>query len=94
MKQIKEEMQGRGFAHFDWNCSAQDATIPLKTVDEIYNSVVYSANLQQDLVVLIHDSQNHINSAKALPAIIEYFQKNGYVFDKITAQTKPVQFSR
>lgn len=40
MKQIKEEMQGRGFAHFDWNCSAQDATIPLKTVDEIYNSVV------------------------------------------------------
>ena len=43
-----------------------------------------------DKIVLLHDSQDKVNTLRALPRIIELLKREGYRFAKITKNTKPV----
>lgn len=88
---VKAEIQRRGFIYFDWNVSADDAVPTGETVAQIYqNSINTRGNTQ--VVLLMHDSYGKQNTATALPAIIEFYQNQGYKFEVITSQTPVVQF--
>lgn len=91
-QEIISEMLRRGFVYFDWNASAQDAT-----VTPLAPSVIVDNCLQgigKDLVVVLsHDSAARSTTVQALPAIIEGYQAAGYTFEPLTPGVTPVILS-
>lgn len=90
-KELIAEMTRRGFVHYDWNVSSQDARLNT-TVQEIYNSVVYRAEEKDRSIVLMHDSSDKINTLKALPDMIDELVLKGFEFDILTRNVAPISF--
>jgi peptidoglycan/xylan/chitin deacetylase (PgdA/CDA1 family) len=84
-------MDEADYTVMDWNMESSDSTragIPAK---EIVNHVKSSA-LKHQVILLLHDGAGHSETVKALPDIIDYFKKQGYVFAPLTDKVKPIQF--
>ena len=87
-KRVLEE----GFRYYDWNVDVDDAG-RAKTSDEIYQNFVNGIKPGRENIVLLHDSEGHRATADAISAIVDYGQKNGYVFRNITDDTQQVVHS-
>ena len=87
---IIEEMTRRGFRFFDWNVDSNDAGGANWT--EMYNSVPADIAACYRAVVLMHDSAPRKNTVLVLEDIIHVLINEGYKFDKINDDTRPVQF--
>ncbi len=96
MVDIATEMTRRGYIYHDWNVIAHDDQKTIYSADQLYQNVVKSAKnkLDRDLTLLFHDNSTRKTTAEALPKVIEYFRSQGYVFEKITPETKPIQFNK
>lgn len=92
-QELMAEMLRRGFVPYDWNMSAQDATSRTLPVDEVIRNVMGSAAGKQRGIVLMHDGAYQKTSAEALGTIIDRFREQGFRFDRISANTKPILFS-
>ena len=92
-KELISEMLRRGFIPFDWNVASGDASSTILPTTAIVNNVVSGTLKTSRAVVLMHDSYYRTTTARALPAIITTLKENGYSFDKLTPQTKPVLFA-
>ena len=92
-QELMAEMLRRGFIPHDWNVSAQDATAKTLSVDEVIRNVMGSAAGKQRGIVLLHDGGYQRTTAKALGTIIDRFLEQGFRFDRIQTDTKPVLFS-
>jgi len=91
--QIMAEMLRRGFIPHDWNVSVGDAVASRITKEKILENIAkYSAGVSRP-IVLMHDSSNRQVTANSIGSIIDYYRKNGYNFDRITSDTKPVIFN-
>ena len=92
-REIIAEMTRRGFVYFDWNIANGDAASsklqPAKTLAE---NALKGAGSTRRSIILMHDSSVKTTTVEALPAIIEGYQKAGYTFAALTAETKPVAF--
>ena len=88
-QEIIAEMTRRGFVYFDWNASAQDATVhPRPAADSTRDSL---RGIGRDLVVVLsHDSAARGTTVDALPAIIEGYQAAGYSFSALHPGVTPV----
>ena len=88
-QEIIGEMTRRGFVYFDWNASAQDAT-----VTPLAPSVIAAGCLKgvgkELVVVLAHDSAPRGTTVDALPAVIEGYQAAGYTFSPLHPGVTPV----
>lgn len=88
-KEIISEMLRRGFHYFDWNASAQDATVtPL-------DPAVITANClkgigRERVVVLAHDSAARSTTVEALPSVIQGYLDAGYSFAALSPAVTPV----
>lgn len=80
MKQLKSEVEQKGFQWVDWNVCAEDAVGGHPSADTIYRNVVRETGEQTDCVVLMHDSSSTRTTAEALPDIIRWYADNGYTF--------------
>lgn len=88
-QEIIAEMTRRGFVYFDWNASAQDATLYPRPASAIAADCL--RGLGRDLVVVLaHDSAARGTTVDALPAIIEGYQNAGYIFAALHPGVKPV----
>jgi len=87
------EMLRRGFIPFDWNVSSGDASSTILPVNTITSNVVSGAVKTTRPVVLMHDSYYRTTTVRALPEIISTLKEQGYSFDRLTPQTKPVLFA-
>lgn len=88
-QEIIAEMTRRGFVYYDWNASAQDATIHPRPAWEITADCLKGVG--KDLVVVLaHDSAARGTTVDALPAIIEGYQNAGYTFTALHPGVKPV----
>lgn len=87
---IIAEMTRRGFRFFDWNVDSNDAGGANWT--EMYNSVPADIAQCYRAVVLMHDSEPRKNTVLVLEDIIHVLINEGYRFDKINNDTRPVQF--
>lgn len=88
-QEIIAEMTRRGFVYFDWNVSAQDATVKQQAASVITESCLQG--IGKDLaVVLAHDSAPRSTTADALPAVIEGYRAAGYTFAPLTPGVTPV----
>lgn len=88
-QEIIAEMTRRGFVYYDWNASAQDATVYPRPASAIAADCL--RGIGRDLVVVLaHDSAARGTTVDALPAIIEGYQNAGYTFLALHPGVKPV----
>lgn len=87
---IIAEMTRRGFRFFDWNVDSKD--VANATWTEMYNSIPNDIRGNYRSFVLMHDAGNRSNTVLVLDDVIKVLKGEGYKFDKINDDTKPVQF--
>ena len=80
MKQLKSEVEQKGWQWVDWNVCAEDAVGGHPSADTIYRNVVRETGEQTHCIVLMHDSSTTRTTAEALPDIIRWYADNGYTF--------------
>lgn len=90
---IIDEMDRRGFVYFDWNAAANDAVVGGITAGEIVTNVISSAGNRDRVIVLMHDRNENVSTAEALPAIIESLWREGYRLEALTSTVAPVTYS-
>lgn len=90
-QEIIAEMTRRGFAYFDWNASAQDATVTPRPAWDIAADCLKGVG-RELAVVLCHDSAARGTTAEALPAVIEGYQNAGYTFSALHPGVEQVTF--
>lgn len=87
---IIAEMSRRGFRFYDWNVDSYDVTGATWT--QMYNSIPLEVNDHSRSIVLMHDATIRENTVYVLEDVIKVLLDEGYKFDKINSDTKPVQF--
>ena len=80
MKQLKAEVEQKGWQWVDWNVCAEDAVGGHPSAGTIYRNVVHETGQQTNCIVLMHDSSSTHTTAEALPDIIRWYADNGYTF--------------
>ena len=80
MKQLKAEVEQKGWHWVDWNVCAEDAVGGHPSAGTIYRNVVRETGQQTNCIVLMHDSATTRTTAEALPDIIRWYADNGYTF--------------
>lgn len=80
MKQLKAEVEQKGFQWVDWNVCAEDAVGGKPSADTIYRNVVHETGEQTNCIVLMHDSSSTRTTAEALPDIIRWYADQGFSF--------------
>lgn len=86
---IIEEMERRGFVYFDWNASVEDA-VPGAQPAQFVENAVSTASGRKRVVLLAHDRT--VGTAQCLEELLNAFAD--YRMERITSETKPVQFVR
>ncbi|MCM3129505.1 polysaccharide deacetylase family protein [Paenibacillus provencensis] len=84
-------MKQAGYSVVDWNVDSGDSKRSGVPAAEIAQQAT-EVSTDKDLVILLHDGGNHAETVKALPEIIEYYQKHQYHFAVLDPAKKPVQF--
>lgn len=92
MTEATQRALDEGFRYFDWNVDSDDAG-HAKTRDDVYNNVTSKIKPGRENVVLMHDFSHNNKTLEALTDIIDYGLQNGYVFRKITDDTKMITHS-
>lgn len=87
---IIAEMSRRGFRFYDWNVDSYD--VAGATWTQMYNSIPVEVRDHSRSIVLMHDATSRENTVLVLEDIIKVLLDEGYKFDKINSDTKPVQF--
>lgn len=88
-QEIIGEMTRRGFLYYDWNASAQDATVtPLESSVIAENCLLGLG--RERVIVLAHDSAARSTTVDALPAVIEGYRDAGYTFAALSPGVKPI----
>lgn len=91
--QIVSEMMRRGYTYYDWNVGSGDASYGTASKNWIVGNVVNGAAKEGSNIILMHDTNAKDTTVQALPEIIEKLSAQGYRFDKLTKEVKPVTFS-
>ena len=89
MKQLKAEVEQKGWQWVDWNVCAEDAVGGHPSADTIYRNVVRETGEQTHCIVLMHDSATTRTTAEALPDIIRWYADQGFTFLTV-AEAMPV----
>ena len=88
-QEIIAEMTRRGFVYFDWNASAQDATVYPRPAWDISADCLKGIG-RELVVVLAHDSGARGTTVDALPAVIEGYRNAGYTLEALHPGVEPV----
>ncbi|MBR2658875.1 polysaccharide deacetylase family protein [Candidatus Saccharibacteria bacterium] len=84
MSRLVDEVTARGFTYFDWNVSSGDAGGAVNS-DEVFARTVTQLKDGGASIVLQHDIKDF--SVAAVERIIQHCLANGYVFDKLDANS-------
>lgn len=80
MKNIRNEVVARGMEYIDWNVDSGDADRIKVAVGTIDNNFIKELSGRSFAVTLMHDAPAKTTTVEALPVIIDYLKKQGYVF--------------
>jgi peptidoglycan/xylan/chitin deacetylase (PgdA/CDA1 family) len=92
MEQIIPKMKQQGFVYFDWNVDSGDASKSTQDKQVIVDSVLNGAKSKEQAIILMHDAAAKTTTVEALPEIVEGLRKQGFVFEKLTAETETIHF--
>ncbi len=79
-KQYTKLLTERGYTVVSWNAVCGDEEIRGADSQRLYEETVKTSGGKKSVVLLLHDSANHKQTAEALPRIIAYYKTNGYTF--------------
>ncbi len=84
MTTLSTEVQDRGYQYYDWTISFGDGAD--HSADEL---VEYACQppVDENIMMLLHDSTGKDTTVEALPRVIEYYQNLGYSFEAITRES-------
>ncbi len=86
MTKLTKRVEKEGYKYYDWNVDSDDAG-SAKNKKQVYNNVTKGLKKGRSNVVLMHDFGGNKKTLEALKSIIKYGKKNGYTFEKITAES-------
>lgn len=89
MNEIKRNLTRLGYTYFDWNVSGEDAIKSNITAEEIVQNVIKYTDGKATALILLHTTSKTDATVEALPAIIEYLQKEGYTFHTLQEADAP-----
>lgn len=89
-REIKKEMERRGFTYYDWNVSGEDS-VGSPSIYSIVKNIKKSFAKHDNPVILLHDGPTNDKTVSALPEIISAIKQEGYRFDVLTNRP-PCQF--
>ena len=69
-----------GYEIVGWNAVCGDEEIPHASAATLTETALSTAKGKASVVLLLHDSAPHSETARALPSIIAHFRNMGYVF--------------
>ena len=85
MSVLSQDVLAKGYQYYDWNVSSGDASGNYVNAATIVNN---ATNVSKGTVmILFHDANGKDTTVEALPSIIEYYQKLGYIFKGIDGST-------
>ena len=84
---LVNSLHDNNYKIYDWNVDSSDGANPNASPSAIYKN---SISDKSNITLLMHCSNLHKNTAKALPQIIKYYKEKGYVFKKIDETTPEV----
>ena len=90
MTYLAELMPSEGYQYYDWNADSTDAEGNNRPADTLYQNSVDEIQKNKTNILLCHDLNTKGTTADMLPRLIEYGLENGYRFEPITRDTKPV----
>ncbi len=70
----------KGYRVVNWNAVCGDEEIIGAAADTLVRETMKTSAGKNPVVLLMHDSAHHMQTAEALPRIIEYYREQGYVF--------------
>lgn len=79
MTRLSDELQKRGYQYYDWNMATGDASGKPMTPQQLTDTATGYGKLT-NVIMLAHDSKPKVATVEALPAIIEYYQSQGFSF--------------
>lgn len=77
---VEKTLHEKGLHQIDWNALSGDAEGGHKNADELFQEAIKTIGNREKALILMHDTYGKEETAKALPRIIEYLKKQGYVF--------------
>jgi peptidoglycan/xylan/chitin deacetylase (PgdA/CDA1 family) len=80
LRKIRKTLKDRAIRYVDWNVSSLDASANTVDTNVIVNSVINRCKNKNLAVVLMHDANTKTTTVEALPDIIRFLKKNGFVF--------------
>ena len=86
MTTLSQMVGDYGLTYFDWNATNDDATGQTLTATEIYEAAI--GYTQDEIVLLMHDTNQKGTTIQALPYIIEYYQAHGYYCMALTENSE------
>lgn len=73
-------LKERGYKIVGWNAVCGDEEIPKADATRLLQETCRTSEGKSTVVLLMHDSARHAETARALPGIIEWYRSQGYVF--------------
>lgn len=80
---IDQKMNEGGYHYIDWNALSGDAEGKPKSAAQLVDGVKKTVAGREKAVILMHDTNQKEETAKALPEIIDYLREQGYEFRTI-----------
>ena len=87
-----KKLHNRNFKVYDWNLENSDGLKPKTSPCELYEKAINGSEKKDKIILLLHCTDNHQNTCKALPKIIEYYKSKEYEFRVVTEETKELYF--
>lgn len=92
MSNFIEYLSDQKVVYFDWNVSSGDASSGGISVEQIIDNCVGNVDYYNNMVILMHDSQEKETTVEALPGVIEkLLAYDNTQIVPITDDTEPVQ---
>ncbi|MGL4344044.1 MAG: polysaccharide deacetylase family protein [Cellulosilyticaceae bacterium] len=82
-----EKITDKGYKIFDWNVNLEDGVNPRLAPSQLVNNAKKCKGDSTTRIILAHCNSSNKSTYQALPGIIEYYQREGYVFKAIDNDT-------
>ena len=69
-----------GYTYYDWNCLNGDAQIRDKSADSLYDYMLATFKGQDEVILLMHDSESKQSTVNMLERAIDFFLEKDYEF--------------
>lgn len=76
-----------GYISYDWNALNGDAEGKELTKARLVNRLKSTIKNRKEAIILMHDTDSKMATVEALPEIIEYLKKQGYIFKPLEQET-------